>query len=158
MRHAALRYPAPSAAEGSGYADLLDRGAEHRHHQGPDRLTNHADFFANLGRIYAMADASRGFVWRLQTDAGDATADPAVREREHSDQHVGCVWACNDLLKSHDGTSHPVAVITEEAVASTATDMTVNRRIISLIAGNPSPIPFGRLNWIDCCTFRVSLS
>ena len=33
-----------------------------------------ADFVANLGRIYAMADASCGFVWRLQTDAGDATA------------------------------------------------------------------------------------
>src|SRR3982074_2625774 len=33
-----------------------------------------ADFVANLGRIYAMADASCGFAWRLQTDAGDATA------------------------------------------------------------------------------------
>lgn len=33
-----------------------------------------ADFIANLGRIYAMADASCGFAWRLQTEAGDATA------------------------------------------------------------------------------------
>jgi hypothetical protein len=33
-----------------------------------------ADFVANLGRINALADGSPGFVWRLQTDEGDATA------------------------------------------------------------------------------------
>ncbi len=33
-----------------------------------------ADFVANLGPINAVADASDGFVWRLQTEAGDATA------------------------------------------------------------------------------------
>lgn len=33
-----------------------------------------ADFVANLEPINAIADASDGFVWRLQTDAGDATA------------------------------------------------------------------------------------
>jgi hypothetical protein len=33
-----------------------------------------ADFVANLDRINALADASPGFVWRLQTDQGDATA------------------------------------------------------------------------------------
>lgn len=33
-----------------------------------------ADFAANLDRINAVAEASPGFVWRLQTDAGDATA------------------------------------------------------------------------------------
>lgn len=33
-----------------------------------------ADFVANLEPVNAVADASRGFVWRLQTDAGDATA------------------------------------------------------------------------------------
>ncbi len=33
-----------------------------------------ADFAANLERINAVADASPGFVWRLQTEAGDATA------------------------------------------------------------------------------------
>ncbi|MGZ5213340.1 MAG: DUF3291 domain-containing protein [Actinomycetota bacterium] len=33
-----------------------------------------ADFVANLDPINAIADASHGFVWRLQTDAGDATA------------------------------------------------------------------------------------
>jgi Domain of unknown function (DUF3291) len=33
-----------------------------------------ADFAANLERINALAERSPGFVWRLQTDAGDATA------------------------------------------------------------------------------------
>jgi len=33
-----------------------------------------ADFVANLDRINAIAEASPGFVWRLQTEEGDATA------------------------------------------------------------------------------------
>ena len=33
-----------------------------------------ADFVANLDRINALAEASEGFVWRLQTPEGDATA------------------------------------------------------------------------------------
>lgn len=33
-----------------------------------------ADFVANLDRINALAESSPGFVWRLQTDEGDATA------------------------------------------------------------------------------------
>ena len=33
-----------------------------------------ADFVANLDRINALADASAGFVWRLQTEEGDASA------------------------------------------------------------------------------------
>jgi len=33
-----------------------------------------AEFVANLERINALADAAPGFVWRLQTEAGDATA------------------------------------------------------------------------------------
>ena len=42
-----------------------------------------ADFVAGLGPVNALADASPGFVWRLQTDEGDATAlrvfpDPEV--------------------------------------------------------------------------------
>ena len=32
-----------------------------------------ADFVANLDRINALAEASPGFVWRLQSDAGNAT-------------------------------------------------------------------------------------
>ena len=33
-----------------------------------------ADFASNLERINAVAEQSPGFVWRLQTEAGDATA------------------------------------------------------------------------------------
>jgi hypothetical protein len=33
-----------------------------------------AEFAANLERINALADHSPGFVWRLQTDEGDATS------------------------------------------------------------------------------------
>jgi Domain of unknown function (DUF3291) len=33
-----------------------------------------ADFVANLVPINALADSTPGFVWRLQTEAGDATA------------------------------------------------------------------------------------
>ena len=32
-----------------------------------------SDFVANLGKINALADEAPGFVWRLQTDEGDAT-------------------------------------------------------------------------------------
>jgi len=33
-----------------------------------------ADFVANLDRINALAESAPGFVWRFQTDEGDATA------------------------------------------------------------------------------------
>ncbi|MDH3759638.1 MAG: DUF3291 domain-containing protein [Gammaproteobacteria bacterium] len=33
-----------------------------------------ADFVARLGDVNALADESPGFIWRLQTEAGDATA------------------------------------------------------------------------------------
>jgi hypothetical protein len=33
-----------------------------------------ADFVTNLDRINALAEASAGFVWRLQTEDGDASA------------------------------------------------------------------------------------
>lgn len=33
-----------------------------------------ADFVANLVRINALAEASPGFIWRLQTEQGDATS------------------------------------------------------------------------------------
>lgn len=33
-----------------------------------------AEFAANLARINAIADAAPGFIWRLQTEAGDATS------------------------------------------------------------------------------------
>ena len=33
-----------------------------------------AGFASNLDRINALAEATPGFVWRLQTDEGDATS------------------------------------------------------------------------------------
>jgi hypothetical protein len=41
-----------------------------------------ADFVANLDRINALADAAAGFVWRLQTEDGNATAIRPVDEDE----------------------------------------------------------------------------
>jgi len=41
-----------------------------------------AEFAANLDRINALADASPGFVWRLQTEAGDATAIRAFADAD----------------------------------------------------------------------------
>jgi hypothetical protein len=42
-----------------------------------------ADFVAGLAPINALADASPGFVWRFQTDQGDATS-----ERPYDDDRV----------------------------------------------------------------------
>ncbi len=42
--------------------------------KGPMDSALMADFAANLARINAVAEQSPGFVWRLQTDDGDATA------------------------------------------------------------------------------------
>ena len=39
----------------------------------PQEAPEMADFVANLERINALADAAPGFVWRLQTEDGDAT-------------------------------------------------------------------------------------
>ena len=46
-----------------------------------------AGFVAALEPINAIADASPGFVWRLQTDAGNATDDPPDRGRPVPHQH-----------------------------------------------------------------------
>jgi hypothetical protein len=49
-----------------------------------------AEFAANLERINALAERSSGFVWRLQTDAGDATA---IRPFGNADMLVNMsVW------------------------------------------------------------------
>ncbi|MDQ1815060.1 DUF3291 domain-containing protein [Massilia sp. CCM 9210] len=41
-----------------------------------------ADFVANLDRINALAEQSPGFVWRLQTEDGNATALSPLGENE----------------------------------------------------------------------------
>ena len=56
-----------------------------------------AEFVANLEHINALAEASRGFVWRLQTEAGDATA---IRPFENENQLVNMsVWRDLDSLR-----------------------------------------------------------
>ena len=56
-----------------------------------------AEFAANLERINALAEGSPGFVWRLKTDAGDATA---IRPFENPDQLLNMsVWSDADSLR-----------------------------------------------------------
>jgi heme-degrading monooxygenase HmoA len=57
-----------------------------------------ADFVAGLEPVNALADASPGFVWRLQTDDGDATA---IRPYEDERVMVNMsVWTSLDALKA----------------------------------------------------------
>ncbi len=57
-----------------------------------------ADFVANLDRINALAERSPGFVWRLQTDEGDATA-----LRPFGDDYIVnmSVWADLESLRNY---------------------------------------------------------
>ena len=47
-----------------------------------------ADFVAALAPVNALADASPGFVWRLRTEAGDATGEPG--------DATGVRWGADD--------------------------------------------------------------
>jgi len=56
-----------------------------------------AEFVAGLEPINALADAAPGFVWRLQTEAGDATAI-----RPYDDDRIMVnmsVWSSVEVLK-----------------------------------------------------------
>ena len=56
-----------------------------------------AEFVANLERINALADAAPGFVWRLKTEAGDATA---IRPFDDPNQLLNMsVWRDADALR-----------------------------------------------------------
>jgi hypothetical protein len=56
-----------------------------------------AEFVANLARINALADASPGFVWRLKTEAGDATE---LRPFDDPNQLLNMsVWTDADSLR-----------------------------------------------------------
>jgi hypothetical protein len=58
-----------------------------------------ADFAASLERINALADRSPGFVWRLQTDDGDATA---IRPFENENLLVNLsVWRDVESLSAY---------------------------------------------------------
>jgi hypothetical protein len=58
-----------------------------------------ADFAASLERINSVAEAAPGFVWRLQTEAGDATA---IRPFENENMLVNMsVWKDLDSLRKY---------------------------------------------------------
>ena len=58
-----------------------------------------ADFAANLDRINALAEGSPGFIWRLKTDDGDATA---IRPFENENMLVNMsVWRDVESLNNY---------------------------------------------------------
>ena len=68
-----------------------------------------ADFVAALDPINALADAAPGFVWRLQTDAGDATA---IRMLDDDMLIVNMsVWTSRDVLHAFVYDTGHVAVM-----------------------------------------------
>ena len=56
-----------------------------------------ADFVANLDSINALAERSPGFVWRLQSDAGDATSF-----RPFADDMLVNLTVWKDVQSLHD--------------------------------------------------------
>jgi heme-degrading monooxygenase HmoA len=68
-----------------------------------------ADFVARLAEINALADESPGFVWRLQTEDGDATA-----VRPYADDRILInlsVWRDLDALRGYVYRSDHAAVM-----------------------------------------------
>ena len=58
-----------------------------------------AEFAANLDRINALADAAPGFIWRLQTEEGNATA---IRPFENENLLLNMsVWTDLESLKQY---------------------------------------------------------
>jgi hypothetical protein len=58
-----------------------------------------AEFAANLERINAMAESAAGFVWRLQTDDGDATA---IRPFDNDNMLINMsVWQVIESLSAY---------------------------------------------------------
>jgi hypothetical protein len=59
-----------------------------------------ADFAANLERINALAEATPGFVWRLKTDEGDATAIRPFEDNENMLVNMS-VWRDVEALRQY---------------------------------------------------------
>ena len=57
-----------------------------------------AEFVANLDRINALAERTPGFVWRLQTEEGNATAIRPYPENENMAVNLS-VWKDVDALR-----------------------------------------------------------
>jgi hypothetical protein len=68
-----------------------------------------ADFAANLERINALAERSPGFLWRLQSEEGDATA---IRPFENENMLVNMsVWRDVESLNTYVYTSAHVEIM-----------------------------------------------
>jgi len=55
------------------------------------------DFVENLDQINALAEQSPGYVWRLQTDDGNATA-----VRPSGDEYLVNLSVCKDIESLHN--------------------------------------------------------
>jgi len=77
--------------------------------KGPMESPVMADFAANLDRINAIADSAPGFVWRLQTADGNATA---IRPFENENMLLNMsVWRDVDSLNRYVYSSAHVEVM-----------------------------------------------
>ena len=69
-----------------------------------------AEFVANLEPINALAERTPGFVWRLQTEEGDATAIRPYPENENMAVNMS-VWKDVDSLRLFVFQSEHVAIM-----------------------------------------------
>ncbi len=72
-----------------------------------------AEFKANLNRINALAEATPGFVWRLQSDSGNATDIP-YSEDPLEIVNIS-VWESIDALRGYVYKSHHVEFLKRRA-------------------------------------------
>lgn len=116
------------------------------------------DFVDNLDRINALADESPGFVWRLQTDEGNATdvtvdaADPllivnlsvwesteALFDFVYRSDHVGIMKRRRDFFQKWDG---PFMVLWWVPVGHIPTTEEALDKLAALRKHGPSPAAF----------------
>ena len=69
-----------------------------------------ADFVANLDRINALAERTPGFVWRLQTEEGNATAIRPYPENENMAVNMS-VWRDIESLSKYVYSSAHVEIM-----------------------------------------------
>ena len=73
-----------------------------------------AEFVANLDRINALAERTPGFVWRLQTEEGNATAIRPYPENENMAVNLS-VWKDVDALRRFVFQSEHVEIMRRRA-------------------------------------------
>ena len=116
-----------------------------------------ASFVAQLDAINALAERSPGFVWRLQSDGGDATdirafEDPmllinmslwesveALHDYVYRSDHVGLLRARRDWFVPNDG---PVLVLWWVQAGELPTPEQAVEKLALLQANGPTPEAF----------------